>query len=186
MLKIMKSFFNVKVYNEQKKTWNWKTSSQWKQEQIPTDQETIKVFLNNIVISQDEERGLVNISASHLSPFVAQQWVQWLIYDINLHMRQQDIAESEKSIGYLKEKLEKTSLAEMQKIFYELIEAQTKTKMLAEIRNQYALKVIDPPRVPELKDKPKRALLCILAVILGAVFGVLLVFVLNMLKKTDE
>jgi len=178
-----KLIFNEGVYNEQSKIWNWQTSSQWKKQQQPSDQETIKTLLNKIVISQNEESGLVNISASHLSPFVAQQWVQWLVNDINQHMREQDIAEAEKSIGYLKGKLEKTSLAEMQKIFYELIEAQTKTKMLAEIRDQYVLKVIDPARVPELKDKPKRAVFCTMAVIFGGMFGVLLVFLVRVLKS---
>ena len=168
--------YDDELYNPETKTWTWKTKSQWKKESQPSDQEAISVFLKNISINHSEKNSLVNISASHLSPFVAQQWVQWLIEDINQHMRKQDITEANKSIGYLTKKLEETSLAEMQKIFYELIEAQTKTKMLAEIRDQYVLKVIDVPTVPELKDKPKRALVCIVAVMLGGTLGVILVF----------
>lgn len=168
--------YNNEVYNPEKKIWTWKTKSHWKNELQPSDQEAISAFLKNISISFDEKNGMVNISASHLSPFVAQKWVQWLINDINQHMRKQDIDEANKSIGYLTKKLEETSLAEMQKIFYELIEAQTKTKMLAEIRDQYVLKVIDLPMVPELKDKPKRALICVMGVLLGGMLGVTWVF----------
>lgn len=173
---VNKIVYDKNIYAQETKKWSWQTSSQWKREQEPTNQEAVKVLLNNIAVSQNKESGLVNISATHLSPYIAQQWVQWLVEDINQHMRRQDIAEAEKSIGYLKAKLEQTPLAEMQKIFYELIEAQTKTKMLAELREQYVLKIIDAPTVPELKDKPKRALICIMAVLLGGMLGVMLVF----------
>jgi len=180
-----KIVYNNQVYNPETKIWAWKTRSQWKKESQPSDQEAISAFLTKISIDRDEESGLVNISASHLSPFIAQKWVQWLIADINQHMRKQDIVETNRSIGYLKKKLEETSLAEMQKIFYELIEAQTKTKMLAEIRDQYVLKVIDVPIIPELKDKPKRARICVLAVFVGGLMGIMIVFVLR-LKDTKE
>ena len=168
--------YDNEVYNSETKTWSWQTKSQWKQNTQPSDQESITELLKIVSFNYDDKSSMVNISASHLSPFVAQQWVQWFINDINQHMRKQDIAEANKSIGYLTKKLEETSLAEMQKIFYELIEAQTKTKMLAEIRDQYVLKVIDVPTVPELKDKPKRAIICILSAFLGWVLGILVVF----------
>lgn len=183
-----KIIYNNEVYNPKTKTWAWRTKSQWKKETQPSDQEAISAFLKNINISHDDKSSLVKIYASHLSPFVAQQWVQWLINDINQHMRKQDIAEANKSIGYLTEKLEETSLAEMQKIFYELIEAQTKTKMLAEIRDQYVLKVIDVPTVPELKDEPKRALICIVAILLGGILGTAWVFLRSLFinKNTQK
>lgn len=173
------------VYNPETKTWVWKTKSSWKKESQPSNLEAISAFLEKIGVNSNEKNGMVNISASYLSPFVAQQWVRWLIDDINQHMRKQDIDEANKSIGYLTKKLEETSLAEMQKIFYELIEAQTKTKMLAEIRDQYVLKVIDVPTVPELKDKPKRAFICVVAIMLGGMIGIMLVFVVNTKKRFE-
>ena len=163
--------YNNEVYNPETKVWTWETESPWKKESQPSDQEAITELLEIISFKYEAKSSLVNISASHLSPFVAQQWVEWLINDINRHMRKQDIAEANKSIGYLTKKLEETSLAEMQKIFYELIEAQTKTKMLAEVRDQYVLKVIDRPAVPERKAKPKRILICLVAAFVGMGFG---------------
>ena len=178
-----KIIYDENIYVQETKAWSWQTSSQWKREKEPTNQEAVKVLLNNIAISQNKESGLVNVSATHLSPHIAQQWVQWLVEDINQYMRQQDIIETEKSIGYLKEKLEKTPLAEMQKIFYQLIEAQTKTKMLAEIRDQYVLRVIDPATVPEQKFEPKRATICVLSAIIGGFIGVFLIIIRNIGRR---
>ena len=176
--------YDKELYNPETKKWEWKTKSQWKKESQPSDQESITELLKIVGFNFDDKSSMVNISASHLSPFVAQQWVQWLIDDINQHMRKQDITEANKSIGYLTNKLKETSLAEMQKIFYELIEAQTKTKMLAEIRDQYVLKVIDSPIVPEKKNEPKRMIICLLAVIFGCVVGILFSFLIHI--KTER
>ena len=172
-----KMIFDEAVYMQETNQWAWNTSSPWKKASQPTDQEATRVLRNSIAITQNKESGIVIISATHLSPYIAQQWVQWLVVDINQHMRQQDINEAEKSIGYLNNKLEETPLAEMKKIFYELIEAQTKTKMLAEVRDEYVLKVIDSPAVPEQKFEPKRALICIMGTLLGVMIGIIFVLV---------
>ena len=178
--------YDNEVYNPETKTWEWQTKSPWKKESQPSDQESITALLKVISFNFDDKSSLVIISASHLSPFVAQQWVQWMIQDINQHMRKQDIAEANKSIGYLTKKLEETSLAEMQKIFYELIEAQTKTKMLAEIRDQYVLKVIDMPTVPELKDGPRRASLCIFTTLIAGMLSILIVVISDYMKRAKD
>ena len=65
----------------------------------------------------------------------------------------------------------------MQTIFYQLIEEQTKTMMLTEVTEEYVLKTIDPPNVPDEKDGPKRALICVLGTMFGGVLSVLIVLI---------
>ena len=69
------------------------------------------------------------------------------------------MAEAEKSIEYLKQQIANTSLADLQVMFFELIQSQTETVMLAEVRPEYVFKTIDPAVVPELKSKPRRAII---------------------------
>ncbi len=59
----------------------------------------------------------------------------------------------------------------MQSTFYKLIEEQTKSLMLAEVQEEFVFRVIDPAVVPELKDSPKRALICILGMLFGGLLG---------------
>ncbi len=101
--------------------------------------------------------------------------MDWLVEDINLKLKARDVAEAERSIRYLTAQLEKTPVADMQSIFYELIEEQTKTVMFAEVRDEYVFKTIDPAVVPEIKSKPNKPLICIFGVILGGVFGLFIV-----------
>ncbi|EGR1012640.1 LPS O-antigen length regulator, partial [Vibrio parahaemolyticus] len=128
----------------------------------PTAQEAFEVFNKEVLsISQDKESGLYTVSVKYYSPYVAQQWVNWLIEDINKVMRERTIAETSQNLAYLNTQLQKTSVADMQSTFYKLIEEQTKSLMLAEVQEEFVFKVLDPAVVPELKNSPSRAIICI-------------------------
>lgn len=152
----------------------------------PSMQEAYKVFLEYFSVSQEKETAFVSLGFEFYSPSVSKQWVDWLVEDINLKLKARDVAEAERSIKYLTDQLEKTSIADMQSIFYELIEEQTKTVMFAEVRDEYVFKTIDAAVVPELKSKPKRALICILGVILGGIFGLFIVFTRSLVSNFKQ
>lgn len=50
-------------------------------------QEAYKAFAKTIVVSKTKETGMETLSVEHLSPMLAQQWVTWLIQDINKVMK---------------------------------------------------------------------------------------------------
>ncbi|MDF5669194.1 Wzz/FepE/Etk N-terminal domain-containing protein [Vibrio parahaemolyticus] len=144
----------------------------------PTAQEAFEVFSKEVLsISQDKESGLYTVSAKSYSPYLAQQWVNWLIEDINKVMRERTIAETSQNLAYLNTQLQKTAVADMQSTFYKLIEEQTKSLMLAEVQEEFVFKVVDPAVVPEVKDGPKRALICILGFFAGVIIGFSIVLV---------
>ena len=103
--------------------------------------------------------------------------MNWLIEDVNAAVKAQDVAEAEKSIEYLREQVTNTSLADLQAVFFDLIQSQTETVMLAEVRQEYVFKTIDPAVAPEEKSKPSRALICILGTLLGGILGVFIVLI---------
>ncbi|MCQ9084833.1 Wzz/FepE/Etk N-terminal domain-containing protein [Vibrio harveyi] len=150
----------------------------------PTAQEAFEVFSKEVLsVSQDKESGLYTVSIKNYSPYLAQQWVNWLIEDINKVMRERTIAETSQNLAYLNIQLQKTAVTDMQSTFYKLIEEQTKSLMLAEVQEEFIFKVVDPAVVPELKDGPKRALICVLATLLGGMLGVAIVLVSFAFRK---
>ncbi|MDF2153905.1 Wzz/FepE/Etk N-terminal domain-containing protein [Vibrio sp. CAU 1672] len=153
----------------------------------PTAQEASEVFNKEVLsISQDKESGLYTVSIKHYSPYIAQLWVNWLVEDINKVMRERTIAETSQNLAYLNAQLQKTAVADMQSTFYKLIEEQTKSLMLAEVQEEFIFKVVDPAVVPEIKDGPKRALICVLGTLLGGVSGIAIVLVLFAFRKEDD
>lgn len=151
---------------------------------IPTAQESYEIFSKNILdVKQDKESGLYSISIIYYSPFIAKQWVDWIVQDINKVMRERAITETTQNLAYLNSQLQKTSVADMQSMFYKLIEDQTKSLMLAESQEEFVFKTIDPAVVPEVKDKPRRAVICVLGSMLGIILGIVLVLCRYLLKR---
>ncbi|MFQ6370353.1 Wzz/FepE/Etk N-terminal domain-containing protein [Shewanella sp. YIC-542] len=151
----------------------------------PSMQEAYKAFSEIFSVSSDKETGLVTVSIEHKSPFVAQQWLIWLITDINAVMKQRDVTEAERSTKYLQQQIEQTNVADIRAVLYKLVEEQVKTIMFAEVRDEYIFKTVDPAVVPEEKFKPKRALICVLGTLLGGMLAVFIVLVRYFVKKEN-
>ncbi|MBF4259590.1 GNVR domain-containing protein, partial [Vibrio anguillarum] len=134
-------------------------------------------------VSEAKDNGLVKVSITHLSPLIAQQWVELLVKDLNDWIKNEKLTETRQNISYLEQQLEKTKLVDMQSVFYQLIEEQMKSLMLAEVKDEFAFKTIDPAVVPEEKAGPKRALICVLATLLGGMLGIAIVLVRFAFKK---
>lgn len=172
---------NNEVYNETTKTWVREVKAPKKPE--PSPWQAYKAFKSILSITTDKESGMITLAIEHYSPEIATQWLKWLVNDINSNMREQDKIEAQNSIDYLTKKLQETQLADMQTVFYQLIEEQTKTIMLAEVSKEYVLKTIDPANAPEEKAKPKRALIVVLGTMLGGILSVLIVLIRYFTKK---
>ena len=144
----------------------------------PTDWDLVNDFRNNhLGLSENQESGLLTLTVRSPSPEAAKTWAQWLVQDINEHMRKEDVARSEARIAYLESKLSDTHIAGMQQVFYQLIESEMRTVMLANAQKEYVFKTIDPAVAPQEPSEPKRALIVALAILLGGMLGVFLVLV---------
>ncbi|MFM5477599.1 Wzz/FepE/Etk N-terminal domain-containing protein [Aeromonas veronii] len=149
----------------------------------PTEWELVKAFRALASISQDTKSGLVTVAVEYYSPEYAKQWVDWLVADLNEAMKLRDQTDATRNITYLKAQLEKTPVADMQKVFYQLIEDQTKTLMLTEVNQEYVFKTLDPAVVAEEKAKPKRALIAVLGTLLGGMLGIMIVLVRHAMER---
>lgn len=163
------------IYNTE--TREWVRAAEPPFQAKPSVLETHEKFMKLFTISQDKTSGMVKISIEHYSPFQAKHWVDELVKAINEEMRQRELAEAQRSIAYLTSQIEQTSIADVRSMLYSLIEEQTKTVMLANVREEYVFKTVDPAFVAEKKAAPKRALMVILAVMLGFMLSALIVLV---------
>lgn len=179
-----KIIYDSELYNEQTNTWVRDVEPPFKPE--PSMQEAYKEFSKIFAANKDKESGMVTISVEHLSPTVAQQWVTWLIQDINKVMKDRDVAEAHRSTEFLNQQIALTNVADIKTVLYKLIEEQAKTIMFAEVRDEYVFKTIDPALAPEEKAKPKRALICVLGTMLGGMLGVMLVLVRHFMRKEQN
>jgi len=177
--------FDGEIYNSSE--GKWVREVELPKQPEPSSWEFVNVFRDEVMLVEksSDTPGLINVSVSHKSPLVAHQWVEWLIEDINNHMRQRDIKEAQSSMEYLRKELGETNLSSMQQVFYQLIEKQIQTIMLANVRPEYIFQVLDPAVVPEQKDAPSRALICIVGTFLGGFLSLLFVFIRHLVKSKE-
>jgi len=140
----------------------------------PTDWQTYKLFRNILYVEQNRSDQLVTIAIEWQDPVLAANIVNWLVLDLDAYVRQKDLDESKSAIQYLQKQLQATQLLEMQKVFYQLIETQTRIVMLVDVRKGYAFETIDLAVVPEEKIKPNRKRIVIIGAITGLILGLLL------------
>ena len=68
---------------------------------VPSAQEAYKEYKKIMSISQDKKTLFVTLSIENESPFIAQQWVELIIDQIDKSMRDQDKQTAMKSVEYL-------------------------------------------------------------------------------------
>ncbi len=179
-----KLLIDESVYDEENRKWVMDIERNQARIPYPTGWELFQKINNSIGIDQDKKTGLISLTVEHCSPFIAKKWVDLLIVYINKSIQMQDRKEALRSIEYLKVQVNKTSIAEMQTIFYQLIEEQTKKLMLAEISSEYALKTLSPAKVAEQRSKPKRAFIAILSTVAGGMLAVVISLVRYFRRKS--
>lgn len=172
--------YNPDIYNEKSAQWVREVSPP--KQPKPSMQEAYKEFSKIFSVSSDKESGLVTVAIEHKSPYVAKQWIDWLIADINDVMRQRDVTEAKRSTEYLEKQIEQTNVADIRTVLYKLVEEQAKTIMFAEVRDEYVFKTVDPALVPEDKFKPKRSLICIVITVLGGIAAAMFVLMRNIYR----
>lgn len=141
---------------------------------VPTLADGVKEFSRRVRAIQEERRtGIVTLSVVWSDPEVAAHWANLMVDRVNRDLRQRAIAESEASIEYLNGELAKTNVVEVQQAIYRLIENEIKSVMLANVRQEYAFKVIDPAVAADKDDvvRPKKLAMILLGAMFGAGFG---------------
>tara|TARA_R110001592_G_scaffold45986_2_gene146691 strand:- start:20722 stop:21699 length:978 start_codon:yes stop_codon:yes gene_type:complete len=166
---------NPELYNTVSQKWVREVKLPYKPK--PSILEVYESLSNLLSVSQDKATGMIKLSIEHFSPYLAKKWVDLLIKEINKEMRERDLDEAQSSMNYLKEQISQTDIADVRSMLFSLIEEQTKTVMLASVRDEYVFKTVDQAVVAEKKAKPKRALIVALSVMLGGMLSVMLVLI---------
>lgn len=165
-----KLVYKKNIYDVETGTWVRKVSYPFKPK--PSVIETHTVYLSEILnINQDKKTGFISISIEHISPIFAQQFLELIYKEINLLMRQKDLEEATDSLAYLQTEIATNKVSEMKVPISQLMLKNLQTQMLTKVREDYVLRVIDPPYIPELKSKPSRAIICIFGTFLGTILS---------------
>lgn len=155
-------------------------TQEWLSEEIPTISDGYNLIQNSIDISFDQS--LITIKMTFHNQKDVALLLNALVLGVNQYIRNYSIQEAQENISFLKEEIDKTSLSASIDMLYRMIEKQTQSIMLANTRQEYAFKVIDPAVYPKSPAGPNRKIIVILGTIIGFIFSTTLVFLINFIK----
>jgi uncharacterized protein involved in exopolysaccharide biosynthesis len=161
--------YDKEIYDDSTKTWTREITSLQTPE--PSAQESFTAFMEHIGALTDIKTRLITISAKHQSPFIAKQWADLVIKELNIFYREKDKKEATFAVDYLNEQISRTRLSEVKLVISEVLAQQIQTLSLIEANENYVFDFIDPPAVMEKKSEPRRAIICIVGALIGGFLG---------------
>ena len=163
---------------------DWDTSSNSWKDKEPSYWSAVNVFNSSVSIATDSE-GLVNITVEWDDPNIVADWANKMVIAINDRLRTDSIQESQKSLEYLQSEISKTSNTRSQAILSSLMQEHTEKIMLANVRQEFAFKFIDPAVVPEEKSGPSRRGITLMGLIIGAILPILFILIRSFFQNQE-
>jgi len=147
----------------------------------------IRVLKQGILkVSENKRDNTITVSARYKDPVIAEKIASTTLTELTEHMTAEAKRVAEANRVYLESQINTAGDPFIRTNVYGLIARQIQTAMLAEAKENYAFKVIDPPRIPDRKIKPKRTQMVIIALVVALFLGIFLAFVQEHFQKNRE
>lgn len=180
-----KLIWNEDLYDPVNRSWLYSAESKLGTFE-PSSSESYNALKSRISLDKDSKTSLITLSIEYFSPEISALWLRLIIDEINTYFQERDISEARESIEYLEKQISKTSISEMKSVFYSMVETQTKTLMLAEVRSQYLLHTVIEPKPAENKSKPRRFFLILLSAFFGFCMSFIFLMASHIWKEKSE
>lgn len=172
------------------KKWDGRKEA-WIEEPAPTLQDAHKRISKEMLkVSRDRKSDVITLSMEHERPEFAKQMVAHYLTELSEGLRARVLKDAQENMRFLNEQLERTTDPLLREKIYNMLAKEIEKDTFARAQTYYGFYVLDPPVAPDLdkKAKPKRALICILSVVVAFFVAVFLAFFLEYLgrlKKDD-
>jgi uncharacterized protein involved in exopolysaccharide biosynthesis len=175
-LKLMPKFFESK-WDLAKGTWRVPADDQ------PTAADAFKYFDREVrSVVQDKKTGLITLQIEWKDPVEAAMWANELVIRLNAEMQRRAILRADRSIQFLMSELPKAEATETRNAINRLIEGQINRRMVANVTDQFAFRIVDRAVAPDRDDpvRPQRLVLALLAGFFGLFCGVVYVLLFRL------
>jgi uncharacterized protein involved in exopolysaccharide biosynthesis len=144
----------------------------------------VEGFRKNVLNMHEEKlKDTTTITVDWTDPAIAARWANDFMALANDLLRTRAIEESTRNIEYLNKQLAQTNVVEIQHAIYTLIEAETKSLMLAHGRVEYAFTIVDPAVAPEVRFSPRRTLMVISGLFIGGFLGSIIAWARKAIRR---
>lgn len=166
-----------KNWDKEKKEWIDKAPTMWK---------GIRSLNSIIKVTNNIKENTISVSADFHDPEITVVLVDDILSTLSEHMSNESKKSALIKRRYLEDQLRSTSDPIIRQKIYNLISQQVETAMMSEMNEYFTYKIIDPPRVPDMRIRPKRRQTVVLSFIVSSFIGVFLAFFMEYIKRLKE
>ncbi|MEO0250203.1 MAG: Wzz/FepE/Etk N-terminal domain-containing protein [candidate division WOR-3 bacterium] len=138
--------------------------------------EGLRRLKNALNVAPKMRENVVTVSMEFKEPRRASDIVGYILTELNEHMSGEAKRVAETNKKYLESQIDKTSDPFIRAKIYALIAQQIEKSMMAEVKENFAFKVLAPPRVPDKRIKPQRTFMVSVAFLIALFVAIFLAF----------
>lgn len=141
--------------------------------------------LSSIVkVNNNVRENSITISVEFPDQVMAAKMANYFLTTLNDYMTGEAKRVARINMKYLEQQVDKTADPFIKQKIYALIAQQIETSMMAEVKENFAFKMIDPPKEPDQKIKPNRASMVMLSFVVSLFLGIFALFFRAYLRKS--
>jgi len=144
----------------------------------------IRALMGITTVNYKQKDNVIELSVQFKDPKIATDIVNYYLTELTDHMSSEAKRVALTNKKYLESELNATADPFIKTKIYSLIAQQIETAMLAEAKENFAFKVLDPPKVPDTKIKPKRKLMIMMSFVVSLFLGIMIAFFKEYVEKT--
>jgi uncharacterized protein involved in exopolysaccharide biosynthesis len=144
-------------------------------------------FLDDaITINNKDKEGVIEVIMEFKDPKIAMDIAKYFLAETNDRMSNDAKRVANRNRKYLESIVDKTSDPLIKMNVYNQIAQQIQTEMAAEAKEDFALKIIDPPREADRKTRPLRAIMGIGTFVAALFVAIFLALLKEFINKSDQ
>jgi uncharacterized protein involved in exopolysaccharide biosynthesis len=145
--------------------------------EAPTLNDAVDYFKRQmLVVSHDRRTGVVGVAVIWKDPSEAAELADGFLKLANEDLRRRAIAESQRKLEYLNKLASEVSDVAQRQLIFQLVQSEISFGMLANVRADYAFRIVDPAVAPDADRPvlPRRGFITVSGLFAGLLAGVVL------------
>lgn len=134
---------------------------------VPTIWDGLRKLDKTVSIVSNRKENNITISVEAEDPVLAAQMVGYFLAALNEYMSDEAKRVAGINRKYLEEQLRQTADPYIQQKIYNMISQQIETSMMAEVKENFSFKVLERPKAPDKKIRPKRSLMVLISLVVS-------------------
>ncbi len=137
-------------------------------------------------VNDNKSKGIIELSAQYKDPEISSRILTYILTELTDYMSSEAKRVADTNKKYLESLIDKNSDPLIKQKIYTLIARQIEISMMAEVKENYAFKILDPPKIPDRKIKPKTISNIVLSFMISLVGGICLAFIMEHVKGVKK